>query len=155
MKTWLPATALSVALTMSVWIPSAHAMGAIGGGSAGAGAHGGAGFGHGFGFHHGSGFHHGFGFRPSFLPPSHLFHQPHYNFGAGFRSHQSGGLAGGAGDDTSDDYGAYADDISDLHFRVQEPFGPGDIGRPLPPPAEAYVSDMPDRMGPGGYEPQH
>jgi hypothetical protein len=70
-------------------------------------------------------------------------------------------VTGGVGDDeyaSDDNEGSYADDdISDLHFRVQEPFGPGDLGRPLPPPetGSPYMSDMRDRMAPWpGYEPR-
>lgn len=124
MKIRLSAAVLGVTLAIGVSIPfEGQAMG-VAGGAAGAGRAGGFG-GHGFG--HGLIFHHGF-FRP--IRP---FHRPFFNFGAGFRSHQSNGFVGGYGDsgyDSDDDYSGYGDDIEDLHFRVQEPFGPGDIGRP-------------------------
>src|SRR5579862_1498558 len=121
MKIWVPAMALSVALTISIGVSSADARGAMGGGSA---AHFGGGFhGHGFGFHH------GFGFRPRFFRPFHPFLQPRLNFGAGFVSHESNVVTGGFDDSDyasdEDDYGpdSAGDDIEDLHFRVQEPFG--------------------------------
>lgn len=125
MKIRLSAAVLGVALAMGVSIPfEGQAMG-VAGGAAG-GGHLSPGFGgHGFGPRHGLIFHHGF-FRP--VRP---FHRPFFNFGAGFRSHQSNEFSGGyGGNDSDDDYGGYGDDIEDLHFRVQEPFGPGDIGRP-------------------------
>jgi len=152
MQVWLPATALSVALTIGVAAPSAHAMGARGGASAGAAAHVVVGF-HGHGFR----FHHGFGFPPRFFRPAYPFLQPHFNFGAGFVSHQQGVVTGGYGDEdyaSDDDYGSYADDdIDNLHFRVQEPFGPGDIGRP-PVRAEEETPYMPDGMDPrSGFAP--
>jgi hypothetical protein len=90
-----------------------------------------------FGFHH-------------FLPrPTNQPHA-HFRFGRGFRS-RSVSFAGGYGDEGS--YGS--DDISELHFRVQEPFGPGDIGRP-PVRAEEDGPYGPERMDPRqGDEPPH
>jgi len=142
MKMWVPAMAMSVALSIGVGIPSTHARGAVGGLSGGAASHVVGGFqGNGFGFHH------GFGFRTRFLPPLRPFSQPRLNFGAGFASHQSSVVTGYGG-------GGYGeDDIEDLHFRVQEPFGPGDIGRP-PAGADEDAPYMSDRMGPwDGYAP--
>jgi hypothetical protein len=86
--------------------------------------------GHGFGFHH-------------FLPRPTNQARAHFRFGRGFRS-RSVSVAGGYGDDEGS-YGS--DDISELHFRVQEPFGPGDIGRP-PMRAEEGGPYSPDRMDP-------
>jgi hypothetical protein len=101
---------------------------------------------HGFGFHH-------------FLPgPSNGFLPTHFRFGD-FRSHEVGLFTGGAGDfDYAAEEGGYGpdadDDIDNLHFRAQEPFGPGDIGRP-PVRAEANAAYLSDRMDPWhGYEPQ-
>lgn len=138
MKIPLPAAVLGVALAIGVSIPfEVQAMGVVGG--AARVGHPSPGFGgHGFGPRHGLIFHRGF-FRP--VRP---FHRPFFNFGAGFRSHQSNEFVGGYGDyDSGDDYGAYGDDIEELHFRVQEPFGPGDIGRP---PARAE-EDVPYGSG--------
>jgi hypothetical protein len=122
-------------------------MGGMGGPSASAAAHATVGL-------HG----HGFGFR-GFLPrPFNRFPSSHFRFGD-FRSHQLGIFTGGSGDfdyaTDEDDYGPDAgDDIDNLHFRVQEPFGPGDIGRP-PVRAEADAPYMSDRMDPWhSYEPQ-
>ena len=152
MKNWLPATALRVALMMSVAVASGYAMGSA---SAAGAVHAGATFG-GRAFGSGFGFHHGFGFGHRFPPANRIFRQPRFNFGAGFVSHRGTVVAGGYGDDdsTSGDYGSYSDDIEDLHFRVQEPFGPGDIGQP-PIPAGEDSPYAPDRMYPGGgYEPR-
>ena len=150
MKMWLRAMTLNVVLTVGVALPfGAQAMGVVGG-SAGRGVV------HGPGFHHG--FHHGFRVHSPFFSPLHPFHQRQPNFGAGFASRQSNVLAGGYGDSDDsydDDYdNSYVDDsISNLHFRVQEPFGPGDIGR-RPVPDEEDAPYMPERMEPGpGYEP--
>ena len=148
----LSVAALSVALTISTTMPSgAHGMGGMGGGSAG--AHAAVGFGG-----HGVGFHHGFGFHHRFLPPTQLFHEPGFDFGAGFRSHGSRVVTGGYEDDdyaSDDDYGSYSDeDIENLHFRAQEPFGPGDIGRETDR-EEPKAPYMPDRMGSWqGYRPE-
>jgi len=147
MKTMPSATAIAVALTMSMCVPGAAHMGGMGAGaSASASAHAGM-HGHGFGFHH------------RFLPPQNLFRRPDFDFGAGFRSRRLVETTGGYGDydDASeDDYGSYAeDDIDNLHFRVQEPFGPGDIGRRPPVRAEGDAPDLSDRMDPWhGYEPE-
>lgn len=144
MKIWLPALALGVAFTIGAAIPSADAMG---GGSAGAPAHAMGGF-HGQGF----GFHHGFASHPRFFRPFHPSHRQQPDFGAGFASHQSNVLAGGYGDTSDDSYSN--DDIEDLHFRVQEPFGPGDIGRP-PASAEEDAPYMSEGTDPGpGYAPE-
>lgn len=146
MKIWLPAVALSVALTVSVAVAPANAIG----GAPGAAGHGMGGFhGHGFGFPH--------RFRPHFFRQLNPFHQRQPNFGAGFVSHQSNIVTGGYGDDdyaSGDDSGSYEDDdIDNLHFRVQEPFGPGDIGRP-PVRAEEEAPYMSDRTDPWhGYAP--
>ena len=135
------AAAVSVGLCLQA---GAHTAGM--GASASAAGHATAGIqGHGFGFHH--------------LPqPFNRFHPAHFRFG-GFRSHQLGVFTGGAGDfdyaTDEDDYGPDAgDDIDNLHFRVQEPFGPGDIGRP-PMRAEADAPYKSDRMDTWpGYEPR-
>jgi hypothetical protein len=146
MKIWLPGAALAATLTLGLSVPAGAHVG--GGASAAAFSHANAGArGHGFGFHH------------RFLGPTHLFHSPHYRFGAGFASHRShevtGGYGGGDYASNDEDYGPYADDdIENLHFRAQEPFGPGDIGRP-PVHADAdapYMSDSMDSWH--GYEPQ-
>ena len=119
-------------------------MGGVRGVSAGASAHATAGI-------QGRGFHH--------LPrPFNRFHPTHFRFG-GFRSHELGLFTGGPADydyaADEDDYGPDAgDDIDNLHFRAQEPFGPGDIGRP-PVRAEADAPYFSDRMDAWhGYEPQ-
>ena len=141
MKTWLSAMALGAALTIGF---SAGATGSIRGGAVHAPAR-------------ANGSRHGFGFRHHFLPPTRLFHQPHFHFGAGFASHRLSLVTGGYGDydyaADEDNYGPYDDDIDNLHFRVQEPFGPADIGRP-PPGAEddaPYDSSPMDRVE--GYAP--
>jgi hypothetical protein len=51
-------------------------------------------------------------------------------FGAG-RFAENGELAGDGYRGDYDD--SYDPGLNALHFRVQEPFGPGDIGRPQPP----------------------
>src|SRR5437016_584201 len=140
MKLWLPATALAATLTISVSLPADAHMGGMGGASPGAAAHASVGIhGHGFGFHHLRLFH-----------PLH-FHVTHFRFG-GFRSHTVPVFTGGAGDfdyaADEEDYGPETgDDIDNLHFRVQEPFGPGDIGRP-PVRAEEDAPYMSGRMAP-------
>ena len=104
----------------------------------------GGGFGHPIGGFHG----HHLGFRP-FFP----FQTRQPDFGTGFRSHNALQTTGGYGGDSDDDYDN--DDISSLHFRVQEPFGPGDIGRP-PERGEADGPYMQDGYGPPpGYEPEN
>lgn len=147
MKGWLSTAALSVALTMSIAIPSAGALAMGGKGGAPAGVHGTAGFG-GRGF----GFRHGFGFHRRFLPGTEPFHQRQFDFGSGFRSHAPRVMTGGIGDYDyayDDDDGPYADDdIENLHFRAQEPFGPGDIGRP-PVRAEPEPPYILDPAAPG------
>ena len=90
---------------------------------------------------------------PVFLHPRPFFpfHQPHVRFGH-FRQRNMQSTVGYGGDDYDDNYDD--DAISNLHFRVQEPFGPGDIGRP-PVGAEAEGPYMGDRFGPPpGYEPE-
>lgn len=141
MKPWLTAVVLGVALITGGAIASAAQAMAVAGGGA---ARPSAGFGgHGFGFHRGFGLHH------RFLPLRHLFHRPDFDFGAGFVPHRLNETIGALGDFASaydDDYASYAgEDIENLHFRVQEPFGPGDIGRP-PPGAEEDAPYLPDRM---------
>jgi hypothetical protein len=134
MRLCISRAALAAALTFGAGTVALAHMG----GMSGTGAHAGVGMqGHGFGFHR---------FVPT--PTNQFqFHQPRFNFGRGFRS-RSSSVAGGYGD--SDD------DISELHFRVQEPFGPGDIGRP---PVRAEGEDAPygpEGMGPGpGYDPRY
>src|ERR1700722_6071787 len=106
-----------------------------------------------------SGFH---GFRGSHSRPF-LFHSHRHNFRAAFPDAefgrpQSEGWGGGAysGNVAGFDYdeGDYFAP-EDMHFRVQDSFGPGDIGR-SPPPPEPY-DDGPwegARMDPWhGYEP--
>lgn len=141
MKPWLTAVILNVALAAGVAIASAAQAVTVGGGGA---ARPSAGFGgHAFGFHRAPGFHH------RFLPPRHLFHQSHFDFGAGFASRRLSEETGAFGDYAGaygDDYDSYADeDIENLHFRVQEPFGPGDIGQP-PRSADEDAPYLPDRM---------
>ena len=137
MKISFSTAALAVALTMGFCVPAPAHMGTVGGGMAAGSAHANVGLhGHGFGFHH-------------FLPrPTNQFHRPHFRF-AGFGSHRVASVAGGYGDYDE----AYDDDIGNLHFRVQEPFGPGDIGRP-PVRAEADAPYDSERMKPwDGYGP--
>ena len=58
-----------------------------------------------------------------------------------FARQQFDGWGGGAYSGDVAAYGYDGDDDfapEDLHFRVQESFGPGDIGRPSPPPPQAY-----------------
>jgi len=91
-------------------------MGGMGGRSAG-------------GFH---GFHRGaFPFR--YHPYNFVAASPHERFGRAQPEGWGGGAysAGVAGFDYDDDNDFAAED---LHFRVQDSFGPGDIGRPSPPP---------------------
>jgi hypothetical protein len=82
-----------------------------------------------FGRHGGPGYFHGFrGFHG----------QPRVAFGnRGFGGFGTGRFAGNgevAGDDYTGDYDdSYDPGLDALHFRVQEPFGPGDIGRPQAP----------------------
>lgn len=138
MRTLFSATAIAAALTIGLCVPGDAHMGGMGGApaSAFASAHASVGFhGRGFGFHH------------RFLPPAYLFHQSHFDFGKGFRSHQPLEAAGGYGGD--DTYGPDADyDIDNLHFRVEEPFGPGDIGRRPPVREEGEGPYESDRMDP-------
>jgi hypothetical protein len=93
----------------------------------------------------------GFGFHHRFLA-AFPFRQRKFDFGEGFRSHQLVEATGGYGDydyASDDDYGPYpGDDIDNLHFRVQEPFGPGDIGRRPPVRAEQEAPYVSDRMDP-------
>lgn len=117
----VPTAALAIALTMGFCFPApAHMAGAAGmaAGSPSASARAGVGL---------------QGFRYNFLPRPSPFHRPHVRFG-GFGLNRVVPVTGGYGDyDYAEDegYGPDAgDDIDNLHFRVQEPFGPGDIGRP-------------------------
>lgn len=147
MKTLVSAAALAAALSIGGFLSAgAHmgGMGVVGGGSPIASAHAtAAGHGRGIGFH-------GFGQR-RFV----RFHPGHFRFGnfGPQRTVEFAGAYGDSADVTDEDaYGAYDDDIDNLHFRVQEPFGPGDIGR-------SPVGDEPpftsDRMNPGhADEPQ-
>jgi hypothetical protein len=136
----LQVAALAAAVSVGLGLQADAGMG---GASASASAHATAG-------NHG----HGFGFRR----PTIRFHSPHFRFGD-FRSHELGVFMGGAGDfDYASDEGDYGpdagDDIDNLHFRVQEPFGPGDIGRP-PVRADADARYLSDRMEVWhGYGPQ-
>ena len=143
MKTLFSATAIAAALTIS--LPGYAHMGGMGGASARVSVHSFAGIhGHGFGFHH----------------RFHQFREPDFHFGAGFRSHRLVEVTGGYGDydyASENDYGPYGDDddIDDLHFRVQEPFGPGDIGQRPPVRAEGEGPYLSDRMDPWhGYGPE-
>jgi hypothetical protein len=108
-------------------------------------------FGHGF-----SPGQHGFRFGPVPFP----FHEhnlrvafPNARFGEARSEGFSGGAYGGndvAAYDYDDD-----DDFTaeDLHFRVQEPFGPGDIGRHRPPEPYAPGPSEGVREGPWqGYD---
>lgn len=111
-----------------------------------------------------SGFHgfHGFrGFHSRLL-----FHNRRFNFTPGssplrFGRAQFAGWSGGAysADVVGFDYDQN-DDFApdDLHFRVQDRFGPGDIGRTPPPPPASYDKGPWDaaRMDPWhGYEPDN
>jgi len=142
MKTLVSATALAAALSMVGFLPAGAHMGgmSVGGGSAIGSAHAtGAG---GIGFH-------GFGRRGVAR-----FHPAHFRFGnfGPRRTVEFAGYGDDAGGLADDAYGAYDDDIDNLHFRVQEPFGPGDIGRPA---VGAEPPSMSDRTDPRqGYEPQ-
>lgn len=147
MKVWLAAALASAALAFSV--PGDAHMGGAGGMGGGRGV----GFGHATGGFRG----HGFAFHTRLPRDFNRFHSPHFRFG-GFRLHQLGLTTGGSADydyaSDEDDYGPGGDDIDNLHFRAQEPFGPGDIGRP-PGRAEADAPYMSDRMDARhGYEPQ-
>ena len=98
-------------------------MGGMGGRSSGGGFHG--------GFH---GVHSG---RTFFGPHNFRFRNPRLRFAR----QQFDGWGGGAYSGDVAAYGYDGDDDfapEDLHFRVQESFGPGDIGRPSPPPAQTY-----------------
>jgi hypothetical protein len=79
---------------------------------------------------------------------------PRFRFGTARFEGWGGGAysAGVAGFDYDDDDGFAPDD---LHFRVQESFGPGDIGQPARPPvAYDYGPWGTARMDPWhGYEP--
>lgn len=138
MRTFFSSAIIAAALTTGV--PGDAHVAAVGGAGASASASAHAGF-------HGP----GFAFHYRFLPPSHLFRQPDFRFGEGFRSRRFAEAAGGYGDydyASDDGYGPYEeDDIDNLHFRAQEPFGPGDIGSRPPVRAEEdapYVSDRTD-----------
>ncbi len=85
-----------------------------------------------------------------------------FDFGRGFAPSRFGqiGFRGGevaAGDDDVDDYDEGGDDgLGNMHFRVQESFGPWDVGRRPPPAPEPYDSGPWDaaRMDAWhGYEP--
>ncbi|HEX4078499.1 MAG TPA: hypothetical protein VHX61_06460 [Rhizomicrobium sp.] len=83
----------------------------------------------GFGHRGASGFFHEFrDFRGHPLP---AFHSRGFGrFGAG----RFAGNDEAVGDDDTGDYDdSYDPGLDALHFRVQEPFGPGDIGRPQAP----------------------
>lgn len=109
-------------------------------------------FGHGFG--HG---HPGFHIGPLPFP----FHErnlvvpfPNVRFGEARFEGWGGGAYGGdvaaAYDDEGEDFTP-----EDLHFRVEEPFGPGDIGRQPPPePYAARPWDGARDNSLRGYEPQ-
>ena len=134
MRAWiLPAVVLSLGLGLSATASAAPPMAA-------ARAAGPASAVHRFGFHH--------GIRYRFVPPGRLFRRPHLAFGAGFAAHRVHALAaGGYGDygyGSDEDYDSDTDDIENLHFLVQEPFGPGDIGRP-PVAADEDVPYMSER----------
>lgn len=109
-----------------------------------------------------SGFHDGFHGSHGFHSPGFLFHLHHHGFGAPFPRSRFGstrfeGWSGGpySAGVADFDYGGDSDFApEDLHFRVQESFGPGDIGRPTPPP-ERYDNGPGDaaRMDPWhGYD---
>ena len=133
MRARLTATTLSVALCMSLAVSLNHAAGAFAG-HAGSGSRG-----------PGLGFHHGFGFHHRFPPSKHLFHPSRFDFGAGFAPRRPNEVAGGYGDYDSDGDVLYEDDVENLHFRVQEPFGPGDIGRlPAGADADSYATERRD-----------
>jgi hypothetical protein len=142
MKTLVSAAALVAALSMGGFLPAGAHMGgmSVGGGSAIRSAQAtGAG---GISFH-------GFGRRGVAR-----FHSAHFRFGnfGPRRTVEFAGAYGDYADGVDDAYGAYDDDIDNLHFRVQEPFGPGDVGRPAVGAEPPFISD---RMDPrDGYEPQ-
>jgi hypothetical protein len=114
----------------------------------------------GAGCFHGSGGFHGFqgfhGFRGFRSGPFPFPFRPN-NFGRGFQGARSGWAGGpysaGVADFDSDEGDGFAG--GDLHFRVQESFGPGDIGRPTPPQRpEDYGQWDAARMDPWhGYGP--
>ena len=87
-----------------------------------------------FGHHEAPGYFHGFrGFHG--YPPAAFQSRGVGRFGAG-RFAGNGETVGG---DDMDDYDdSYDPGLDALHFRVQEPFGPGDIGRPQAPPEGPY-----------------
>jgi hypothetical protein len=145
MGSWHKALLIGAAIIAATASADAH-MGGMGGRSSG-------------GFH--GGFHgvHGFHSRSFLLRPNNFrFGFPQARFGR-LRFEAAGGGAYSA-DVAAGDYGDYdeSDDYApeDLHFRVQDSFGPGDIGRPSPPPPQAYDNGPWDsaRMDPWhGYEP--
>jgi len=146
MKTLVSAAALAAALSMGGFLPAdAHmgGMGMVGGGSPIGSAHATvAGHARGIGFH-------GFSRRGVVR-----FHPRHFRFG-NFGPRRTVEFTGGYGDyadGLADDADGAYDDIDNLHFRVQEPFGPGDIGRPAVGAEPPFTSDRTD-LG-HGYEPQ-
>jgi hypothetical protein len=136
---WHQALFIGVAMLAATATANAH-MGGMGGRSSGD-------------------FHGSHGFHPRPLPFH--FHQRNLRVAfpdAGFGSARSEGWGGGAYSaglagfdyDEADDFAP-----EDLHFRVQDSFGPGDIGRPSPPPQPYdYGPWEAARMDPWhGYEP--
>lgn len=124
MGSWHKALIIAAAILAAAASAEAHMGGMAGRPSAGS-----------HGFHGFRGFH-------SRLP----FHNPGFNFALGsprlrFGRAQFEGWGGGAYSagvvgfdyDQDDDFAP-----DDLHFRVQDRFGPGDIGRKPPPPPEPY-----------------
>jgi hypothetical protein len=117
MSMWLKPSIIAVAILATTMSAGAH-MGGAGGRAAG-------------------GFHGSYGFRARPFP----FRYHRYDFVgfpyARFGTARSEGWGGGAYSagvagfdyDTDDDFAP-----EDLHFRVQDSFGPGDIGRQAPPP---------------------
>jgi hypothetical protein len=134
MKSWNKAMLIGVAVLSATATAYAH-MGGVGGRSPG-GVH---------GFH---------GFHSRSFPFG--FHR--YNFGVGFSNGRAAGWGGGAYSGDVAGFGYDGDDDfapEDLHFRVQESFGPGDIGRQAAPDETYdYGPGEAARMDPWhGYEP--
>jgi hypothetical protein len=79
---------------------------------------------------------------------------PFNRFGPGPYGDWGGGGIAAGGDYENGDYVAADEGLDGMHFRVQEPFGPGDLGRPMPPPPDSGPWDT-ARLDPSnGYEPQ-
>jgi hypothetical protein len=141
MTSWHKGIVFGAALLTAAASADAH-MGGMGGRSS-SGFH---------GFHGTHGFHSRFPFH--YYGPNFAVTFPGERFGTARNEGWSGGAYSGdvAGFDYDDDSDFAAED---LHFRVQDSFGPGDIGRPPPPPEPYdYGPWGAARMDPWhGYEP--